>query len=192
MFRRRLECSRLLSLFQTFFEALVCLVTALIKLSIRRSVTRLLATIVEKLRILRFFSLSSVSWGRLRATRVRARVLRRTPPSAVSSFQKSAPENCATELAQRKLEIFPGGRSHNVSFSDRSFHRFPIVAITIRSIMTERDGPLSFDVAVVFVAVVIFRYIIALSCRESPSRAKRKTRKHNAYHNEVASLRCIK
>jgi len=46
--------------------------------------------------------------------------------SAASSFQKSAPENCATELARRKLEIFPGDRSHNVSFFNRSFHRFPV------------------------------------------------------------------
>lgn len=58
--------------------------------------------------------------------------------SAASSFQKSAPENCATELTRRKLEIFPGDRSYNVSFSGRSFHRFPVTAITIRSIMTRR------------------------------------------------------
>lgn len=66
--------------------------------------------------------------------------------STASSFQKSAPENCATESTRRKLEIFPRDRSHNVSFSGRSFHRFPVPAIKTRSIMTRRDGPLSFDV----------------------------------------------
>lgn len=68
--------------------------------------------------------------------------------SVASPFRKSASENCAIDLAQRKLEVFPD--RNNVYFFGRSFHRF---SITMRSI-TRRNGPLSFDVAVVLVVIV--------------------------------------
>lgn len=105
--------------------------------------------------------------------------------ASVSSFQKSAPENCAIELARRKLEIFPGHRSHNASFFGRSFHRFPVTVIAIRSIMTRRTT---------FVrrrGCPHRSYFAALSRSlvEKVHRVQRERRVGTMPINEVASLR---
>lgn len=93
-----------------------------------------------------FFSLTGLG-GRLYTAGSSQRSV--SNATVASSFRKSAPENCATEPAHgENSKFFPPTDHNNVSFSGRSFHRFP-TSMTIRSIMRDTGRALSFVAVVV-------------------------------------------